>query len=94
MNFLVREEYNYDDPDFSFRHGFVNPIITKLLKLINHQSDEYILALLKNERFYNNLNKRTMGKLLNRANSVETIFNAFGDKVKQYLDYYKNNSAK
>jgi hypothetical protein len=33
-----------------------------------------------------------MGKLLNRANSVETIF-AFG-KVKQYLDYYKNNSAK
>jgi hypothetical protein len=33
-----------------------------------------------------------MGKLLNRANSVETIFNAF-DKVKQYLDYYKNNSA-
>jgi hypothetical protein len=35
-----------------------------------------------------------MGKLLNRANSVETIFNAFGDKVKQYLDYYKNNSAK
>jgi hypothetical protein len=33
-----------------------------------------------------------MGKLLNRANSVETIFNAFGDKVKQYLDYYKNNS--
>jgi hypothetical protein len=35
--FFSEEEYNYDDPDFSFRHGFVNPIITKLLKLINQK---------------------------------------------------------
>jgi hypothetical protein len=79
-------------PDWGYYHGYVSPILKKIVKsdVWDSRIDNIIIDLSQNEKFLKHLNKATLKIIMSNVVNPSKVFSYLGNRGKQF----KNDETK